>query len=148
MVRALMWGPAEKKAIEAVKALATFYVVPYETVKALTDARAKGLVRNPLNDELTITIPQGYRVTYTHEHQRPDGICECRHISVSVENAKPGMGPHPAAIAMLLELYGFKNTLQTLIQHGLVWDTRDAGDMIIEAVEPLDGDINKLKRAS
>lgn len=145
-MRALIIGPAQHEAIRAVKTLAAQQAVPYEQVRAMTDKRAQGMVRNPLNDDLTITIPQGYRVTYTHEHQRPADICECRHISISVEDAKPGFGPHPTAFAEIMRVYGFKNDLPTLISHGLIWDTRDGGDMILEAVEPLDGDISKLAR--
>lgn len=94
--------------------------------------------RNPMNDDLTARFTGGYRVIYTHEYQRPDVLCA--HISISVEDAKPGMGPHPTAVDTILEAFGFKHRLDSIY----CYLTKDGDDIIIECIEPMDGDYKKL----
>lgn len=113
----------------------------FRDAKRLADKKAQGMVENPMNDDLTMTIPVGYRVTYTHEYQREDLIC--RHISVSVENARPKTGPNPHAVIEILKMFGFKNNLGQM--PGWVSE-KDDGSLIIEFVEPLDGDVSKLAK--
>lgn len=115
---------------------------PYAEAKRLAEKKAQGMDINPMNDDLTMTIPVGYRVTYTHEHQREDLVC--RHISVSAENAAPNKGPSPQAVVEILKMFGFKNSLG----HMPGWvSKKEDGSLIIELVEPLDGDLSKLRGA-
>lgn len=51
--------------------------------------------------QFTMDIPDGFRVTFNHEHQ-PSGLC--RHISLSVDT--PNALPHPEAIYMLCAEFG------------------------------------------
>lgn len=69
----------------------------------------------------------------------------CRHFSVSLPGT--GKAPHPAAVDMLLEAFGFRGTVAG---GGLLalWTSRDAdGGMIIEVLEALDpADVVKLQK--
>lgn len=96
---------------------------------------------NPLNNDLTVTIPNGYRVTYTEEYQRPD--VRCRHMSVSVEDGKPGTGPNPHAVVEICKMIGFKNQLQ---ECAVYVGTLKDGRLVINVVEPLSGDMNELRK--
>jgi hypothetical protein len=143
-LRPLLIGPDERASIKALIAKAAADPVPFEEVREAADKRAHtGDGTDNSNLEYTICIPSGYHVTYTHEHQRPGEACECRHISFSVEDAAPGTGPNPAAIEVLLSEFGFKNKIGGLPS----WMTHTADNLlIIEFVEPLDGDMERLQQ--
>jgi len=129
--------------IAALIAKASAEPTTYDEVKALAAKRAEGQLLDDANNEFTIGLRFGYRVTYTHEFQRADLVC--RHISVSAPDAKPGTGPNPEAFKAIMREFGFKNTLDHLLTYRLVWTTQ-ADFFIIEALEPLDGNCDALRR--
>jgi hypothetical protein len=91
-----------------------------------------------LNSDATIYIPDGFAVTYTHEQQRQ---CVCRHLSVSVKAARKG--PHPAAMELLMEEFGFTHKLAELPS----WlEPLGHDEFAVNVVEPLDGNVEQLKR--
>ncbi len=137
MVRPLIIGTAEREAIAALIGKAATRVTPIRQVMRIAQARLRS-ARNPLNDDMTLLIPTGFQVTYTHEEQPR---CTCRHISISLV-AAPDRGPHPAAVQMLLDEFGFKNRLEELPFY-VTQD--DGGTTIIDVLEPLDGDVDRLK---
>jgi hypothetical protein len=137
-MRALIIGEAQRQQIAALKELAAANVTPLRAVVALAKHFSNPTGAAPgYNVEFTIKIPDGFTVTYTHEQQRQ---CVCRHLSASVSASRKG--PHPAAIAMLMEEFGFINKLGALVS----WlEPLGNGDFAINVLEPLDGDIEKLK---
>lgn len=141
MVRALLLD--DPKLLAAIKQLiekAAARPTSYRDAQILAGKKATGMNINPMNDDLTMTIPDGYRVTYTHEYQREDLVC--RHISVSVEDGAPNTGPNPVAVIEILKMFGFVNSLG----HMPGWVSKKPnGSLIIELVEPLDGDVSKLQ---
>ena len=114
-------------------------VVPLEQVMAAAEYRAKDSknVINEYNDSFSLMIPDGIYVTYTHETQKQ---CVCRHISVSIGKADKGI--HPVAFNFLLSEFGFKNQVPDLP----VWTSQTKNNFIVEAIEPLDGDVRQLLR--
>ena len=114
---------------------------PLETMEKLASGDS---APGGLNKEFTIWIPVGFSVTYTHEVQ--PGNVVCRHMSMSAgDNNKV---PHPEAFKMMMELFGFVNTLDDLIEMGSIWEEAFSGDtcLAINAVEPLDGNFDSLMR--
>lgn len=96
---------------------------------------------NPLNDDLTLTVPHGYRITYTEEYQRPD--VRCRHVSVSLVDGRAGTGPNPEAVRAICEMIGFKNDM---LKCAIYVGTLPGERLCINVVEPVDGDMSKLAR--
>jgi len=140
MARALIIGEAERAAIAALIEKAAAAPTPFETIKKLAEARERIGVFNPLHEEFTIEIPQGFRVTYTHEYQRADVVC--RHMSVSLRSENRA-APSLAAFQMVMEAFGFVSRFPKLP----MWlEKMDDGTPIVSAVEPLDGDMAKLKK--
>lgn len=111
---------------------------PLVAVVALEKSRDQGQKRTMMHDEFTMLIPLNYMVTFTHEEQRQ---CVCRHISVSLVD-RPGRAPAPVTIDCLLGEFGFVNRFGALA----MWTTQDGDTTIVEAVEPLDGDMAQLRR--
>jgi hypothetical protein len=140
LVRALIIGPVQKDLIRALKKRAAENVISFNQVKLLAGVRERGTIRNPLNYDLTIEIPQGYLVTYTHEMQRED--VECRHISISVRNAEPNKGPNPTAVELILKEFGFVSKIGEM--PSIL--TKDHGDFIVEFVEPINGNMLLLMK--
>lgn len=138
MTRALIIGDTERAAVTALIAKAAGSVTPLATVERLAEWKDRtGAVVNPLHDEFTIALPVGFRVTYTHEQQKQ---CVCRHMSVSID-APPPAAPSPAAVNELLALFGFKNRIPAIV----FW--LDKGErVIINLLEPLDGDLSRLEK--
>lgn len=134
---AMLLGPDEEKLIAALIVKASGEVMPFTIVQKIA-----GQTRTPelakMNNDKTIAMPVGFRVTYTHEEQRP-GLA-CRHLSVSNERGVP-----PPAIMLLMERFGFKNTLADC---GTYIERIGAGEFeyAINVIEPLDGDMTPLKR--
>lgn len=105
-------GSDEQKRIAELVAHAKANVVSWESMKdaalgegalevKLSD-RKPGFERPP-SDHMTLG---NVRVAYSHEEQ-PAGIF--RHLSASVQ--QPGKTPHPVAIAMICEAFGFSREL-------------------------------------
>lgn len=107
----LVIGPDQKAQIAALIAVAEANPVSLETVKRLVAAMEAGEeLPAGLNDGMTIVIPHGYEVTYTHEEQ-PGGMC--RHMSVAVIRPdNPNAMPSQAAMAAIMVGFGFVNDLR------------------------------------
>jgi hypothetical protein len=136
-MQALVISARERAAIAELVAKAPLNVTPLEQMKLAHAFRERsGTIFNPLNEDATIDIPFGFAVTYTHE-QQPGGVC--RHMSVSLAGGK---GPGPYAVAQLMEEFGFKNAFGKAFMYS---DRLPAG-FIIHVIEPLDGDMEKLRR--
>lgn len=114
----------------------------YEDALRLSKTPMGADKENPLNDDVTVEIPDGYMITYTEEYQRPD--VRCRHMSVSVKDGRPGTGPSPEAVAAICQMIGFKNHLHECVVYV---GTLPGERLCINVVEPLDGDMTKLARA-
>lgn len=140
MTRALIIGPAEQEAIAALIAKAAAHVTPLEQVRRGAEFRDKtGVGSNAYNEASTIDIPMGFSVTYTHEEQ-PGAVC--RHMSVSVLG-QPSHGPNPLMVSELMKAFGFKNPFGRVP----IWlDTLEDKRVVVNVVEPLDGDITKIAR--
>lgn len=142
-MRALLIDDDIRTTIKALIEKATANPTPLATVMKLAESRAAGNIGaiNPMHDHYTIDIPQGYRVTFTHEEQRQ---CVCRHLSLSVIGAAPGFGPNPTAAEVILKEFGFVNSSKRLY----VWADYDVPGIgtVIDFVEPLDGDMMRLRR--
>jgi hypothetical protein len=142
MTRALLINDGARLRISHLIEKASRHITPLEVVRAGGERRAAGGPETEdANSAFTIMIPRGYWVTYTQEKQRED--CVCAHISISVADAKPGFGPNPAAVQVILEEFGFKHPLKNLPS----WTSRTSdGELVVEFIEPLDGDLTRLRR--
>lgn len=139
-MRALMIGAKEKAAIAELIDKALLRPTPRDVMERATAHKNKtGDAFNAMNEASTIELPIGFAVTYTHEEQ-PGAVC--RHMSVSVDG-KPGTGPDPHAVAMLMEEFGFKNRFGEAFMH---LDTMRDGSLVINVIEPLDGNMESLRK--
>lgn len=135
-----MIGEKERSAIAELIAKAALRPTPLENMKrAAEHKRTTGDAFNAMNEAATIDIPLGYAVTYTHEEQ-PGAVC--RHMSVSTAGA-PGTGPNPLAVGMLMQEFGFKNDLSGAFSY---LDTLRDGRLVINVIEPLDGNMEQLRK--
>jgi hypothetical protein len=113
MNRALVIGEAERAAIRDLKARAARSPVRLMAQPKAEDADAF----REMNRSLTIALPVGYQVTFTHEIQ-PSG--RYLHLSVSVDT--PGAWPSTPAVDMILEAFGMKR----LAESEASWPERDS----------------------
>jgi hypothetical protein len=112
-MRPLVIGAVQREQIAALRALAADNVMDPEAMKT---AAAKDVAAyRQMMTELSIELPSGYLVTYSHERQPDPAIGLVQHISVSVD--APNRGPHPAAMNMILAAFG----MQTIEQSLKVW---------------------------
>lgn len=139
MARALVITTEVEAAIKALIAKAAENVTPMEQVERAAAFHAKnGVGFNAYNEAMTIDIPVGFAATFTHEEQK--GRVVCRHLSISVDGRG---GPHPLAVAAIMEAFGFKNKFG----RAPAWIERlPSGGIAVNVVEPLDGDLSKLQR--
>jgi hypothetical protein len=124
-MRPLVIGAVQKEQIAKLRALAAANAMD----PVAMDAAAKKDI-NAYRDmmaDLSIELPVGFLVTYTHQLQQIGSI---QHISISVE--APNRTPHPAAVNMILEAFGMKSFDQSL----KVW---------IEDVTPTEKAINVVQ---
>jgi hypothetical protein len=98
---------------------------------------ASGTAADPAerNKLFTMTVPHGFNVTYTHEHQ-PFGLA--RHLSVSV--LRKGRVPNVPAMEMIMQEFGFTSDFQLCINNGTVWNEKiPNGNYAINVIEPVEG---------
>jgi hypothetical protein len=98
-MRALIIGEPERRTIAALKERAAARVI--DAAAAMKADPAK--VRQD-NRPLTIRLPRGFEVTYTHERQ-PGGLL-FHHLSVSVDQTS--RMPSPEAVDMIMEAFGLE----------------------------------------
>lgn len=135
-----MIGAKEREAIAALVEKAAARPTPLENMKrAAAHKRKSGDAFNAMNEASTIDLPIGFAVTYTHEEQ-PGAVC--RHMSVSV-NGGPGVGPNPHAVSLLMQEFGFVNQLTGAFVYQ---DALRDGRLVINVIEPLDGDMEHLRK--
>lgn len=94
------------------------------------------------NKALTIAVPIGYTVTLTYEEQPSAkyGHRICRHASIGLRT-KPGHGPNPEAVLVILKGLGFKTTMNLLPK----WlEPLEDGTFAVNAIEPVSGDLSEL----
>jgi hypothetical protein len=98
MSRALIIGEVQKQAIAKLIALAAANVMD---PAAMNNAAEKDMAAyRQMMRTLSVELPVGYIVTYSHERQ-PFGLA--RHLSVSLD--QPNKMPHPAALDMILDAF-------------------------------------------
>jgi len=125
----LVIGPEERAALKQIAAAAAADPVPLEVVQGLTTGE---LMPEAVNQGKKLTIPMGFVVVLTHEHQ-VGGVL--RHLSVSID--LPGRVPHPEAVRMIMEEIGFVLPLEKCFW----WEEAcGPGRVAINVVEPVDGD--------
>jgi hypothetical protein len=110
---ALLIGPEERVAIAKLRLLAE--ANPFDPQRVIEAAERDMAAYRAWMDGLSITLPSGYWVTYSHEDQ-PCG--RCHHISISVD--RPNKMPHPEAVQMILREFEMKpigDSLQIWIEH-------------------------------
>ena len=109
-MRALVIGAVQKQQIATLRALAAENVMDPEAMKT---AAAKDIAAyRQMMTELSIELPSGFLVTYSHERQPDPSLGVVQHISISVD--APNRTPHPAAVNMILGLFGMQSFDQSL----------------------------------
>lgn len=102
---ALIIGETQRKQIAELRAIAT--ANPMNAQASLNVANRDMEAYRDMMSTLTLELPIGYVVTYTHEIQPnapPPGLCH--HISISV--TRPRKMPGTAAVEMILEEFGMR----------------------------------------
>lgn len=95
---ALIIGDAQRQQIAKLRALAADNVM--DPAAMVNVAQKDMAAYRQMMRTLSLEIPHGYIVTYSHERQ-PFGLA--RHISISV--GRPHKMPHPAAVDMILDAF-------------------------------------------
>lgn len=102
-------GAVQQVQIDALRKLAAENVMDPEAMKTAIAKDIKAY--RQMMAELSIELPNGFLVTYSHE-RHPDPYGAVRHISISVD--APNRAPHPAAVDMILEAFGMQPIDQSL----------------------------------
>ena len=130
----LVINPAVQERVREILALAEVRPIPLEVHQLLAAGEP---IPQGIYDDFTMRVPMGFTVIFTHETQ-PVGLL--KHLSMSVDLA--GRVPHPEAVRMLLEEFGFTTRLEDCI----VWQEDCGGNhTAINVIEPVDGDWDKLR---
>ena len=103
---ALSIGNEERAQIAALVKKAQEHPVTLEMLKRQMEKSPSLTCHTTRYSEFHIKLPVGFSVVLTIEHQ-PMGVC--RHLSVSI--SRPGKLPHPAAVSMVMEEFGFQRQL-------------------------------------
>jgi hypothetical protein len=98
----LVIGEAQRRLIAELKAFAA--ANPQDAISAKTVADRDMAAYRDMMSTLTLELPVGFVVTYTHEMQPKAGLCH--HISISVR--RPKKVPHPEAVQMILNEFGMR----------------------------------------
>jgi len=139
MARMLMISDEVRDALKQLVAKAAERPMSYEELQRMAAIPEGANKTNPANDDLTLTIPHGYRVTYTEEYQRPD--VRCRHMSVSLVDGKRGTGAAPEAVQEICVMLGYSNPIH---ECAVYVGTIDGG-LVINVVEPVSGKMEELR---
>jgi hypothetical protein len=97
----LMIGPDERAAIGELKAVAA--AQPFDAREAIEADRVDGVAYHDMMNVMSIVLPLGYHVTYSHEIQ-PSGLYQ--HISISVEPI--GKAPTEESVNAILAAFGMR----------------------------------------
>jgi hypothetical protein len=126
---ALIIGETERARIAELRAVAAANPFDARAAQATAD-RDMAAFRDWMKT-LSVDLPVGYTVVYSHEIQPnapPPGICH--HISISVERA--AKLPSPEAVEMILEEFGMK-------------PLKDAHGVWVEDISPGEKAVNVLQ---
>jgi hypothetical protein len=127
-------NPAVQERAREILALAELRPIPLEVHQLLAAGEP---IPKGIYDDFTMRVPMGFTVIFTHETQ-PVGLL--KHLSMSVDLAN--RVPHPEAVRLLLEEFGFATRLEDCI----VWqEDCGGGHTAINVIEPVDGDWEKLR---
>jgi hypothetical protein len=107
MTQALIIGEAERKQIADLRALAA--ANPQDVVQVQTAANRDIAAFREMMETLSLQLPVGYRIAYSHEMQPKAGLCH--HISISV--ARPKKMPSQEAVEMILQEFGMRPMSQS-----------------------------------
>jgi len=99
---ALIIGEAQRQQIAELKAVAA--ANPQDPVSAAAAAARNMRAYRDMMATLSVELPVGYDISYSHEKQPTAGLCH--HISISVRRAKKMPGTE--AVAMILEAFGMR----------------------------------------
>ena len=99
---ALIIGEAQRQQIAELKAVAA--ANPQDPVSAGAAAARNMRAYRDMMATLSVELPVGYVIAYSHEKQPTAGLCH--HISISVRRAKKMPGTE--AVAMILEAFGMR----------------------------------------
>jgi len=123
MPQALIIGEVQRQQIAALRALAA--ANPQNVAQVQTAAnRDLGAFRDMMQT-LSLHLPVGYHIAYSHEMQPQAGLCH--HISISVD--RPKKMPSQEAVDMILQEFGMK-------------PVRESNSMWIEEINPVTHAIN------
>jgi hypothetical protein len=130
-MRGLLIGPDEERLIAELRERAAAKPVNMERlVKRLKRPLIKAAHMRQMTEQ-TIAIPMGYAATYSIETGHPIGAA--RHLSVSIDD--PKAMPHPAAVAMIAEAFGFEGGLERC--HVWIESLKGHGSDAVNLVQPL-----------
>jgi hypothetical protein len=142
MARMLMISDEVKDVLKKLVAKAAERPTTFEQLTEAAKTPNAANKENPDNNDLTVTIPRGYRVTYTEEYQRPD--VRCRHMSVSLLDGKPGTGAAPEAVQEICLMLGYTRPIhECYVYLGTI-----KGGLVINVVEPMSGNMDDLRSKS
>lgn len=122
---ALVIGETQRRLIAELKAVAT--ANPQDARHAKAAAGRDLAAYRDMMSALTLELPVGFFVTYTHEQQPQAGLCH--HISIS----RPKKLPSQEAVGMILSEFGMRPLEDT------------PGGLWIEDIDPLTRAINVVQ---
>lgn len=110
-MQALVLGPHERRKIQGLIAWAKENPISAERLQRTASGKERPIGDDP---RFALSLPFGYRCVFSYEEQPQAGLC--RHLSIS--GARPGRLPHPAAVAVLMEAFGFSEALSAAVAQG------------------------------
>jgi hypothetical protein len=131
MAALLIGEPERQKIAELIAVAAAGVMSPQRALDAANEDLAG--YRDMMGRMLSIELPVGYYVTYSHERQ-PSGLCH--HISVSVD--RPGKMPSVEAVNMILEAFGMQPVLKAVPGKRVWIEDVEPGQKAINIVQPVD----------
>lgn len=132
MLYPLIFNDEVRAAVKRLVAEAHASPIGYATLLAMAAKHARGERIEGLNTDQTINLPQCYVVTYTVEEHLPGTLY--RHISLSIVDGKPGRGPTPEALSMVLDEFGFQGGLSKC---HIQTEVLPAGNIAVGAIQPV-----------
>lgn len=137
----LIIGQAQKAAIARLREKAAAQPVNVQDALKMQKTPTGRVAHLARMRDLSIPIPTDFLVTFSVETGHPVGTC--RHLSVSV--GRHGRVPHPAAVLMICEEFGFNGGLESC----QIWrEDIGKGDSAVNVIQPLFVQPNSNERAN
>ena len=137
---ALMFGDAERQAVERLIEQASKNVISYDTMRALADSQSSQPL--PIMRDLTIDIRHGFTASFSIEQHAAAGP-HLRHLSVGI--TQPGRAPNQAAVQLIMSEFGFINKLADCT---CFVELLDNGSTAINVLEPVSGSWDEYAAAA